>query len=195
MSLTDGLELEGDVGLKLAFHIGRLADEMELARKKAEREAQRKQRLMPIDAPIVASGVYPSSGNMGLVLGGPELGFFWEVRSLVIGGTNFTTAPAGTGYFAVTGLAVGQPGTSFTTVSMLDLSLMNLRDIANAAAAGGGNSAPFPTTAFYGTRQFAVQPQETLVCIITGGTNGTQYVVAGKALQYPVEAYDDVIEI
>ncbi len=97
-------------------------------------------------------------------------------------GNLITTAPAGNAYFLV-----GPPQTS----AEADLSTMNLWD----SAVQSTSPQVFPLPAFYGTRQFVVRPGEHLACVITSATNGTTYVVAGSALQYPIEAYDLDMEI
>jgi len=171
-----------DIGAKLHIAIGDLTEELRSQREREMAKQRAKQRLMPIDVPLIGSTVSPGSGTAYIGLGKPNQGFLWEVRSLIIGGALISSTPAGTAYFLV--------GPPQGLNDNADAAIQNLRDIANAAG-----SSPFPTVAFYGTRQFVVRPGEHLAVVILSPTASTTYVASGIALQYPIEAYDDVIEI
>jgi hypothetical protein len=174
-STDPGAGLSVDAALNLSLSLGRLADEMAADREQRKLDNRRRQRLMPTDRPQVASGVAATGANLFLFLSGPDLGFFWEVRNIVVGGTLITSAPAGTAY-----VMIGPGGAGS------DLSLFNMRD--NAILA-------FPQVAYYGTRQLIVNQNQDLWVVIVGGTNGVTYSVQAICMQYPIETYEETMEL
>jgi hypothetical protein len=165
-----GYELDLDVGIgaKLALSIESLADKLQRQMDEQARREQRAAALIPIVRPMVGSGIMPASGDLYFSIGKAELGRQLELRSLSVGGPQWTDTPAGTG--ALIAAAAFPPS---------DLSILNLRDIISEA---------LPQVAFYSSNQVTCQHGEHLVVVIAGGTSGLQYAAAGIALDYPVRA-------
>lgn len=162
-----GIEIGVGAKLMLSFETlaGKISDDL------AERRArdQRAARLIPVVRPLAGSGICPASGTLFFSLGKPELGRQFEVRSIAVGGAQWTDTPAGTGALVVA--AMNPP---------VDLSILNLRDIISES---------MPDVAFYSSNQVTAQQNEHLVICIMGGTSGTQYAASGIALDYPTDAF------
>ena len=116
----------------------------------------------PINYSAIASGVYPSTGDLVLNFGAPDQGTYWEVESIAIGGLDVNVTATGTAGLYVSGflpLSNGSGNPGMTSVA----------DYANA----------LPNVAFYGGRDILVNDQEYLYAIIFGGSVGQAY--AGNA--------------
>lgn len=112
----------------------------------------------------------PGAPGIGVQIGGPEIGYQWSVRQIVIGGNTLTGAPAGVGWFLETPSVPS------------DQSPTSVMDFTHAA---------LPQVAFYGEGEFQIGPGSNLWIIITGGTNGVQYsgsVLIQQSVFGPVEA-------
>ena len=144
----------------LALSIGSLASRVDRAIDAYEAGL----RKIPGDYQFAQSGVYPSSGNLLLDLGTPAQGQFWQVRCLIVGGSDITTTPAGTAWVVVQGSAANTAGQN--------VNLANVKDF---------TSGTFPQRAFYGTHEVIVLPGEHLYVVVTAGTSTTQYTASMKA--------------
>lgn len=160
-----GLDL--GVFADLAFHIGGLTKQVQRQADERDRRANN----IPGDYQNAAAASFPASGTLALDLGSPAQGTFWNVRRLIIGGSDITTTPAGTGWVFVQGSAPNQNGAN--------------PSIAQAADVTSGT---LPQRAFYGVHELTVSAGEHLWVIIVSGTNGTQYVASVKAEAYSLTA-------
>ena len=167
--LVSGLKVWVDVGLKLGKQI-------EEQKAKADRAAERLQRNTPVDYTLSQYGVFPSSGPLILNIGSPDLGTYWEVESVIIGGTEVNVTAAGKAGLYVTALP---------TVAGLGLS--NCVDIAQS----------LPNAGFYGRRDIVVTAQESIVIAIYSGTVGQGYIVSASVTVLNVAAAqgNDVVSI
>lgn len=153
-NLQQGLAVWLDVGLKL----GKQIEQQQARVQKMEAALQ---RFTPVDYQTAVTGVYASPGPLILSLGSPDLGTFWEVESVIVGGTEVNISVAGAAGLYVTGLATSQ-----------GLGLSNAVDIAA--------SGTLPNSGFYGRKDIVVQSQESLVVAIFNGTVGTTYVASAS---------------
>lgn len=165
--MTAGLDVSA--GLELA--IGTLNDRLakDAAARIWAREIDRAR--VPVVATLKASATIPTpTAPMGLNFGGPDAGFEWCVRRLVVGGLTWGTTAAGTFEAYVTGLG----------------------GILGASSGGGGASNPagvrmmtdlveqgsMPFRAFYAKNQMTVKENESLVVVVAAGTQAQQYVAS-----------------
>ena len=114
---------------------------------------QRLQNETPVQNNSAASGVFPSTGNLVLALGTPDRGTYWEVQSVVVGGTEINVTAAGKAGLYVT----ASPGA---------IGMNNCHDFANT----------LPNVAFYGGRELYINDAEQVYLVIFGGTAGQTYV-------------------
>lgn len=165
--MTDlGVDFSADLKLEL----GKLGKNIERLGAHALRARELDRARQPFSARIQASAVCPSpSVNFGLNFGGPDAGFYWVVRRLVVGGLTWSTTAAGTAEIYVTGLA-GAAGTSTSGAGSI-AAIRSLSDLVDESAA-------LPNKAFYGSEELIVQPNESLVAVVVGGTASQQYVAA-----------------
>ena len=130
-----------------------LTERMDKLTKQNEALWRRLQAETPVQNNQAASGVFPSSGNLVLTLGTPDRGTFWEVQSVVAGGTDVNVSAAGKAGLYVT----ASPGA---------IGLNNCHDFAST----------LPNVGFYGGRQLYVNDGEQLYLVIFGGSAGQTYV-------------------
>ena len=127
-----------------------------------------------LDIVIQGSGVAATATNLVLDCGGPNQDRMWEIRRLAVGAPNPATEVAGVAYLYVSSaMPVG-----------INPTLMNFVDWTGYNGTATPN-AELPSTAFYSARQVVLHAPEHLWCVINGGTNLQQYVVAGRALDFP----------
>lgn len=132
------------------------------------RETQRAR--MPSDVRMISSAAIPTpTQRTGINLGGPDPGFYWLLRRLIIGGTAWKTVAAGTGEVYVTALG-GQQGSAIVGPMIAGLALSDIVDQASA----------LPFKNFYSNKQVIVQEQENLLVVIDTGTAAQQYVVTAQ---------------
>lgn len=155
----EGAGLNFGVFAELAVRLGSLASKMDASM----REWDRHTRSQPGDHQTARAGAYPSSGNLLLDLGHPDEGLYWQVRRLVVGGSDITTQPNGTAWVVVQGSPPNAAGSN-----------VNLAQVADFT------TEQFPQRAFYGTHQLVVDATEHLYVVITGGSSGTVYVASAK---------------
>lgn len=134
------------------------------------REREQARARVPIMVRQFASGIIPTpTARVGLNMGGPDPGFYWMLRRLIIGGLTWKTVAAGTAEIYVTALG-GQQGAVSTGPVVAGLALSDMVD----------QSAALPSKAFYSDQQVMIQEQENLVVLIDTGTAGQQYVCTGQ---------------
>jgi hypothetical protein len=162
--IKSGLKIWADVGLTLGKNIDEQA-------KTWRQLMARLQHNTPVDYGLGQAGVYPATGDLLLNFGSPDLGFRWEVSSVVVGGADVNIAAAGSAglYVSASPPVAGQPAPG---------GLTNLADRASA----------LPNVGFYGTRQLVVNDQEYLFLIIFGGTPGQTYAANFSATVFPSDA-------
>jgi hypothetical protein len=167
------LPAETQLGLKLLMDIrlelGRMNyGQSELTKLMRELVEQRKSEY-PIRYPSTNSGVASAGNNLAIGLGGPSLGRRWNVRNAVVGGLDPTIEAAGTAFWFK---SAADPNAFATESPMLPLSL--LKDI----AVPEGSTQSFPQVAFYGPRDFEVEPNDKVFCVIIGPSNGVAYTAS-----------------
>lgn len=151
----------------LALHIGGLTKQVQ---RQAD-EWDRRARDIPADYQVADVGAFPASGTLALDLGSPDQGTFWNVRRIVVGGSDITTTPAGVGWVFIQGSAPNQNGANPSIAQVADVT-----------------SGTLPQRAFYGVHEMAVTAGEHLWVIIVAGTAGTQYVASAKLEVYDLAA-------
>lgn len=139
-----GLKVWADVGVQL----GKSVD----ANTKAIERQSALQRNTPFIYQTVANGTY-KSGTLVLDLGTPDMGTYWEVESVTVGGTDLSVTAAGSAGIYITA--------SYNTVG----GLTNAMDYA----------AYLPNVGFYGSRKLYVKEQEHILIGIWGGTANQVY--------------------
>jgi hypothetical protein len=142
--------------------IGDMADTAKLAARNAKWAAQ---AATPHPYRIVNSGVVDANGNsliFSQYSSGPDLGHFWQIRSIVIGGQhpNDTVTGRADVFASATDLVAASvlPGGNYLQA----LGLTDWRD----------TTATMPNIAFYGRGEFTVRAQEEITVVVTGGTPG-----------------------
>jgi hypothetical protein len=151
----------------LALQIGGLATQVKRHQDRLERIA----RSLPSDYQYAVPGIYPASGSLALDLGSPAVGTFWNVRRIIVGGSDITTEPDGVAWVFVQGSNPIAAGANPSIAQAADLTVNAL-----------------PQRSFYGTHQLVVYPPEHLWVIITSGTAATQYVASMKVEEYDLAA-------
>ena len=154
------------VFLDLGITIGKQVEEQTRA---TNRLLNRLERNTPVDSSLIASGVFPATGNLVLNLGGADQGTFWEVESVAVGGTDQNVSAAGTAGLYVSGFVPGPTSSPGMTA---------LADQAKS----------LPNTGFYGGRDIVVNDGEYLFLIIFGGTVGQTYVANAQCTVFNVAA-------
>jgi hypothetical protein len=163
-TLASGLKVWAKVGVELGQTVEKLT--------KAQNNWLKMQYKTPVDYQVFASGTYSSTNGLFLALGQPDQGTYWEVHTVVVGGTDFGVTALGQAGLYVS----GYPG-----VSALNLA----RDYASS----------LPNTATYGTRVLLVNDSETLWLKIFNGTSGQQYVANACVTVYKNNtAYNVVVD-
>ncbi len=170
-----GLEVDLDLG-PVEIMAGVRA-ELSAMNRHLEAEAEHRRRetaraRVPADVRLFAGATIPEQTvRTGINLGGPEAGFWWLLRRLVIGGLTWKTTAAGTAEVYVTGLG-GNAGGAVTGPIIAALGTNDIVDVA----------ATLPNKAFYTSHQVIVQEGENLMVVIDGGT-GLQYYAAAAQFQ------------
>lgn len=118
---------------------------------------------------FVSATIPTPTVRVGMSFGGPDPGFYWLLRRLVIGGVNWKTAAAGTAEIYVSALGAGQGQAAVGPI----VNGLGLTDMVDQAAA-------LPDKAYYSNQQIIIQENENLIVLIDGGTAGQQYVAAAQ---------------
>jgi hypothetical protein len=168
-----GIDLDVDLG-PIEVMAGVRAELSTLNKHNAAWAEHRRREIARTKVPIMVrlpvSGVIPTpTVRTGINLGGPDPGYYWMVRRLVIGGVTWKTTAAGTAEVYVTGLSGGQGG-AVTGPMISGLALTELVD----------QAASLPNKAFYSDQQLMLQAQENLMVVVDSGTAGQLYIAAAQ---------------
>lgn len=159
-----------DTGISLDVQIGKLAQSIDKLDGSARRSREIARARVPFPVRLTASGVCPTpTAAFALNLGGPDAGFFWVVRRIVVGGLTWSTTAAGTAEVYVHGFAGGPGGITSGAGSVAGVRALS--DLVDQAGS-------LPNKAFYSTEQVIVQPNESLSVVVLTGTAAQQYVAA-----------------
>lgn len=167
MTIDAGADAHLEVGpllLKAVVDLKGSIDKLAAQQAKLASLEEAYHRLGPVDVPISASGVAPTSGSLWLDLGGPAAYRAWTLRRLVVGGLTWATTAAGTANFY---MASSRPD-SASLAYMID------------------QAYPMPNAASYTSRVVVLHAPFRLYCEITSPTAGQTYVASGA-----VEDYED----
>jgi hypothetical protein len=170
-----GIDLDVSAGpleamASLSVELGRMNDRADDAARAEKRRRDLLRTRTPIDVRLFSSGICPTpTANFGISLDGPDPGFYWHVRRIIIGGQTWTTTAAGTAEIYITALT-GLRGIAATGGIA---SIRSITDLVDQAAT-------LPNKAYYGTHELYVQPGENLIGVIITGTAAQQYVMAAE---------------
>ena len=157
--LFTGLDIFAEVGIRL----GKSMDEQTIEIKKRNDMLQRNS---PTDYQVTANGAFPAAGSLLLNLGSPDQGTFWEVSSMVIGGTDLNVA------------AVGKAGVYIVGTTMQTGGITNVADYAPT----------LPNVGFYGNHQMIVNDGEFLLVSVFGGTVAQIYAALASVTVFNTAA-------
>ena len=156
-----------DVNVDLQAALGRNADALDRNTKMRRRAMEQEKARVPLDVRIPASAVSPSSGDVALAFGGPDPGFYWMVRRVLVGGQQWSSAVNGSAELYVTSITTNS-GSSAGIVS-----IRNLTDMVDQAAT-------LPSKAYYGLHELPVQQNENLVVVIHSPSASTTYSASAQ---------------
>jgi hypothetical protein len=165
-----GAEIDIDLG-PLEIMAGLKAELATMNKQNAEAWRRREQQRarVPMTVRQFASAVIPTpTVRTGISFAGPDPGYYWMLRRLIIGGLNWKTTAAGTAEIYVTALSAAQ-GQAAVGPIVAGLALSDMVD----------QAATLPNVSFYSDQQVVIQEQENLVVLIDTGTAGQQYVCTG----------------
>ena len=157
------MSVQAEAGLDLL--LGRVASALDNHTKATRRQIEQMKATTPLDVRLQQSGTSGASGDLALVFPGPDTGFYWHVRRLIVGGSAWSSAVGGTAEVYVTAL--------YGTYT----SIRDLADMADQAAS-------LPNKAFYGQHELVVQPGENLVVVIHTPAATTLYKASLQAQQF-----------
>lgn len=164
MTATDpGLSL--DVFAKFGLSLDRISAQQAKTNELLARPAQQPftfEQTKDLVMPPVAT--FPAF----IGLGGPQQGFIWECRNLVIAGLSVDTVVAGTAYVFVRGM------TPPVGITQAQWGVTGLRDIATS----------LPLPAFYGRGQVTIRANQKLWVMLLNYTTSTDYVASAEIEQY-----------
>lgn len=132
---------------------------------------KRRPPAQPVFGRVASSGVFSSAAGeliLAFPIKGPDQGHFWYIRSIVIGGLDPTVTATGRADVFVSALNL-QALTSIAAIGLADW-----RDTALT----------LPDISFYGRGEIPLRLNEELFVVITGATNGQQYVAAVQFEDY-----------
>lgn len=161
-----------DIDVDLTASLGRLADKLDRDYDDRRREREIQRARVPTFVRLQNSGIIPTpTVPFGLAFGGPDAGFEWVVRRIVVGGLKWSTTAAGSAEVYVTGLGTTTGSASSGGIA----ALTPLSDLVD-------QSASLPNKAFYGRDELVVKENESLVVVINTGTAAQQYVASVFAM-------------
>ena len=153
-TLLNGLKVWAKVGVQLG----------EQVKKQAETNEKLWRRLQwgtPVITRQVASGVFPSTGNLVIQLGSPDNGTRWTIHSFAVGGVDISTTATGKFGLYISGYV--NSGYSPGMGALVD-------------GAEWGATPDMPYTNQYGSDQIIVNDSENIYVVIFGGTPGQTYM-------------------
>lgn len=159
-----GVEADISVGpIELYASLGTKLDEVNANLKKMQRLNFTRSRVPQDVRMFQSTTIGAAAPRTGISLGGPQAGFYWLVRRLIVGGVTFKTSAAGTAEVYITGLG-GEAGAIVGPM----ISALGLTDLVDQATS-------LPNIAFYTNRQLIVQANENLMVVIDSGTASQVY--------------------
>lgn len=162
-----GIEIGTDVAARFELALGRNAEALD-KNTKAASLAYRTATPAPIR--LIFSATVPASGLTFLASqqdSGPDMGFIWHVRSIIISGIDPSAATAGSAFVYVS--AADPRTTSLATIGSLNVG--DLRDFTTS----------LPYKQFYGRGELPLRLNEELFIAVAGATAGTQIMAAVQA--------------
>ncbi len=160
------LDTEIDLGSSIAGLCAKLDVWIGSAEARMREEARKAKK--PLPTPVfgrVSSNTVLAAGGQAILtfpLSGPDQGHFWYVRNVVIGGLNPGIAAGGTADIYVCAMNVLGSG------GLTALGLGDWRD----------RFLTLPLSKFYGSGEMGLRFNEEIGIVVTGATNGQQYVAA-----------------
>ena len=167
-------EVGFDAVVGLALRVGDLTSSLDAEQR---RRKEHERSMIPVDAPLAAAGTFPAAGNLALDLGYPPQGKVWLLRRVVVGGSNWSSAVAGSAELYASSMVA--------PALAVDRPLSQLADQANQ----------LPNVAFYAGRQVVLTAPTRLAVVIIGGTTGDIYQAGAWIEQYDLAAYREVYEL
>jgi hypothetical protein len=160
--MTDTLPigLEAHIGA-LQLSVGTLSDEVKQLRK----DLHRLQDDLNPTGTLTYSTADPSQNFVDM--GGPVSGKWWQVRNLIVGGSDITTAPNGVAWLVI----------SSSSMMQVNPPMYAVRDFSTATA--------LPYKAQYGAHEIVVLDDQHMFVFITGGVNATQYCASAMVESFP----------
>jgi hypothetical protein len=146
---------------KIDAHIGAVRDLSNELRKPPPRP---KPPAQPVFGRTVQTGVFATGVPLvfRFPLAGPDQGHFWYVRSITISGLVTTTVATGRADIFISASNFGAGGQA----SLASIGVADWRD----------QAATLPNVAFYSRGALPLRMNEEIIVVITGATNGQQYV-------------------
>lgn len=135
-------------------------------------QERNRQAAKAAEQPVFArfQGAAIAAGGIAVIttsLGSPSQGYTWNVRNLAVGGLTPTTAAVGRADVYATASDMRTPFLAG------NLGLTDWRDQMTA----------LPAVQKYGEGELFLRSPEELIVVISGATNGQQYVIAGTIQQ------------
>jgi len=181
-----GLELDVDAGplqvvAQLAASFDGLTSQMKASALAEKRRLDHLRTQVPIDVTLKGSGFQAggTTTSFGINLDGPQAGFYWLVRRIIVGpvGVGWPTSSDGTTEVYVTPMAgmVGMGSASGGSNTGAIAQLRQLSDLVD-------QSATIPNKAFYSNHQIVVQPSEKLVIVVNpvASTPTVQFIATAQ---------------
>ena len=161
-------------GIQLALNaLVQIGQRIEQQSAKLDAAMQRLQRFTPVDYGVGASATCVSGSTpLILNLGSPDMGTYWEVEQVAVGGSDGNVTVGGMSVLYVTS------NTLLAGNQFIGGGMSNVADIAKT----------LPNVGFYGRRDIVVMSQEYLVAVVYGGTPGVIYNATGSVSVYNVAA-------
>lgn len=167
MTMTGAPGAGVDFSAEISATLGRISKRLDDDAARAIRLREIERARQPQNVRLQGSGVCPTPTTpFGINFGGPDPGFYWNVRRIIVGGLTWTTTAAGSVEVYVTGLAGAQGVPSSGAGSVA--SIRSLSDLVD-------QNATMPTKGFYGVGELSVLANESLVVVVNTGTAGQQY--------------------
>lgn len=168
----DGAGWGAQLIAKLDLSLGKLSSAQDATTSEL-RQLRREARNTPAQVSLSSVFTFQSGtpficqqggSGIGVLVGGPEVGQQWSVKQIIVGGTTLTATPAGIAWFLI------------SPTPPNELSITSVADFTGGA---------LPQVSFYGERDIYVPPNSNFFMVITGGTNGVQYVASVTFQQTP----------
>lgn len=149
-----------DATFDLSASLGRLNARLDQDASERLENREIARARVPVITTFKSSAVCPTpTAPFVLGMGGPDTGFIFVVRRIIVGGLTWSTTAAGTAEVYITGSAYPSGSTGI---------VRNLTDMCDQSTA-------LPNKAFYGRDEVVVKEGEWLSVVINGGTAAQQY--------------------